>query len=313
MIRFEVTEEEQGERLDKVLAHRALGHSRSQFQHWIESGRVTVNDVVATSRTRLRVGAWVCVVPEESRPTTIVPEDIPLDVVWQDEHILVLHKPAGLVVHPAAGNWSGTLVHALAHHHSIEDVQHADRPGIVHRLDKDTSGVMVVAKTPRAREGLVPQFRAHSIERRYVAIVVGRPPDHATYDTLHGRHPKDRKKFSSRVREGKTARTDMRVLEHLHGSALVECVLHTGRTHQIRVHLADHGFPILADRVYGRATADPRLRQAATELGRHALHAQVLGFSHPVTGEPMRFSVPPPGEFVRAWQALQTPGGHSTG
>jgi 23S rRNA pseudouridine1911/1915/1917 synthase len=221
--------------------------------------------------------------------------------------VLVLMKAAGMVVHPAPGHASGTLVNALRFRQSVRELEAdaTERPGIVHRLDKDTSGVMVVAKTVAARAGLIAQFQAHDLERAYVAIALGHPSEAFTIDTLHGRHPTDRKRFSSRVREGKRAVTHVRVLERLHASSLIECRLETGRTHQIRMHLAEAGHALLADPVYGRTSSDARLTLAAAAIGRQALHARTLGFRHPVSGEPLRFEAAPPEDFERALAELR--------
>jgi 23S rRNA pseudouridine1911/1915/1917 synthase len=210
-----------------------------------------------------------------------------------------------MVVHPAPGHPGGTLVNALLHHFGALPGEDAERPGIVHRLDALTSGVMVIARTPAAREGLMALFATHAIERAYLAIAVGHPPEQITYETLHGRHPRDRKRFSSRVTRGKRALTHVETIERLHGAALVRCTLETGRTHQIRVHLADHGFPLLGDPTYGKTPKDARVRAAASALGRQALHAAVLGFAHPITGEPLRFETPPPSDFQAALSALR--------
>jgi 23S rRNA pseudouridine1911/1915/1917 synthase len=225
-------------------------------------------------------------------------------VLFEDEHLIVLHKPAGLVVHPAAGHASGTLVNALLHHTEVEGGEDPRRPGVVHRLDKDTSGVMVVTRTEVAREAMSRLFSDHQIERLYEAICVGSPPSQITYHTFIGRHPIERKRFSSKVRSGKRAITHVTKVRDLHGAALIRCQLQTGRTHQIRVHLADHGFPLLGDQVYGKKSRDQRVQEAAEAIGRQALHARVLGFQHPITAAAMRFEVEPPADFQQALAAL---------
>lgn len=304
-VEIEVAHEEAGERLDRVLSARPFGWSRSTVARWIDEGRVTVDGERALRRTKVRAGQRVVVRPAPPPPSEAEPQDIPLAILHEDDHLIVLDKPPGLVVHPAPGHADGTLVNALLFHAELQDGGERQRPGIVHRLDKGTSGVMVVAKTAEAREGLVELFQAHDIERRYLAIAVGAPPDQATYDTLIGRHRVDRKRFTTRTTRGKRAVTHLRLLERLHGAALVECTLDTGRTHQIRVHLAEHGHPVLGDPVYGRPPRDPELRRVAAELGRQALHAAVLGFRHPVTGERVRFATEPPEDFRRALEALR--------
>jgi 23S rRNA pseudouridine1911/1915/1917 synthase len=313
---FVVDARDAGDRLDRVCAAHVAGEgiSRSSLEPLFGTERVRLNDRVAKASTRVREGDRIAVEVPPLEPLSAAPEAIPLEVLFEDEHVLVVNKPAGLVVHPAKGHASGTLVNAVLHHATVErDADETDdeidalRPGIVHRLDKDTSGVMVVAKTAIAREGLKAQFQAHSIEREYVAITIGVPPDGVTYETLHGRHPTDRKRFSTRVKEGKRAVTTVRVREMLDEgrAALVACTLKTGRTHQIRVHLAEHGFPILADALYGKQPRDAKLREAASAIGRQALHARVLGFVHPMTGKTVRCVAEPPEEFARAVGVLR--------
>ncbi len=299
---FEVRIEpsEAGERLDKVLAARDLGFSRATLQRWIDEGRVTQDGRAISAKEKARAGVLVRIEPAPPPPSDALPENIPLTILYEDAFLIVLHKPAGLVVHPAPGHPSGTLVNALLHHTEVELGADPRRPGVVHRLDKDTSGVMVVARTDAAREGLSALFAAHDIERVYEAICLGKAPLAMTYDTLIGRHPVDRKRFSSQVRHGKRAVTHIARLRELSGASLVRCQLETGRTHQIRVHLADHGLPLLGDALYGRVPKEPRLREASELLGRQALHARVLGFVHPITGDKLRFEVEPPEDFQRA-------------
>jgi 23S rRNA pseudouridine1911/1915/1917 synthase len=303
-IELTISAEEAGERVDRVLSARPLGHSRSTLQSWIADGRVLADGRPVRASARLNEGAHVVVRPAPPPPSSALPEDLPLDLLFKDEHVAVLHKPAGLVVHPAPGHWTGTLANALRFHLEVK-AGDPERPGIVHRLDRDTSGVMVVARTERAREGLIAQWKSHSIEREYVAIALGMPQEQLRIETLHGRHPRDRKRFTSRVASGKQAITVMRVLERLHGASLVSCRLETGRTHQIRVHLSEQGYPLLADALYGHASTDPRLAEAERAIGRQALHARLLGFEHPASGERMRFSVEPPEDFQRALSLLR--------
>lgn len=263
--------------------------------------------MTATPSTRPKAGQRVRVRPAPSAPSSVAPEAIPLSVLYADADLVVVDKPAGMVVHPAPGHSGGTLVNALLHHFGALPGEDPARPGIVHRLDAHTSGVMVVARSAPAREALLEAFAKHAIERSYLAIAVGHPPDAMTYETLHGRHPRDRKRFSSKVLRGKRAVTRVEVLERLHGAALVRCTLETGRTHQIRVHLSDHGTPLLGDPVYGKRSKERRLRAAADALGRQALHAAVLGFAHPITAAPLRFETPPPADFRDALEALRVP------
>lgn len=300
-----VTAEEEGERLDRIVSARGLDYSRSLLQRWIAEGRVLVDGQPAKSNARPKQGALIRVTPGPPPVSTVIAQDIPLTVLFEDEHVLVINKQAGLVIHPAPGHSEGTLVNALRFHASLPDDGDWRRPGIVHRLDKDTSGVLVVAKQSKAREHLIAQFKRHSIERLYHALVVGHPPLQATYDTLYGRHPIDRKRFTARVDSGKNAVTHIRTVERLHGSALIACRLDTGRTHQIRVHLSEAGFPVLADGQYGRSSRDPTLIEAARLIGRQALHASVLGFEHPSTGEFMRFETALPEAFSRAIELLR--------
>ncbi len=304
-----LAETEVGERLDRVLSARGLGLSRSQLQILIEAGRVLIDGRPARAAERVRGPSQVRIEPLPPPPSAAAPEDLPLDIVFEDEHLVVLVKAAGMVVHPAPGHAGGTLVNALRYHRELGEVDEdaPERPGIVHRLDKDTSGVMVVAKTVKAREGLIAQFQAHDLEREYIAIALGHPARAGfTFDTWHGRHPRDRKRFTSKIDRGKRAVTHVTLLERLHGASLVACRLETGRTHQIRVHLAEHGHPLLADSLYGRPSRDPRLVEAASAIGHQALHARVLGFVHPVSGEPVRFEAAPPPEFKRAVELLRS-------
>jgi len=300
-----LSEDEAGERIDRVLGRLCPEFSRSALQRWIEQGRVEQAGEVVSRKTKAMGGAEVSIRPAPPEPLSAEPQEIPLEVLFEDAHLIVLDKPPGLVVHPAPGHADGTLVNALLYHAEVQGGADPLRPGIVHRLDKHTSGVMVVAKTPQAHERLVEMFQQHSLERAYLAIALGRPPQAVTYDTFHGRHPANRKKFTSRGNRGRQAVTHLETVELLHGSALVRCRLQTGRTHQIRVHLAEHGHPVLGDPLYGKSIGDPELRRVSTELGRQALHAALLAFNHPITGEEMRFETEPPKDFERALNALR--------
>jgi 23S rRNA pseudouridine1911/1915/1917 synthase len=300
-----VPREAAGARLDRFVAG-AMGISRAEVQRWIEAGRVTVEGAQSDASAHVRAGQRVEVLPMARKATTALPDgSVAFDVLHEDDDLIVLYKPPGLVVHPAKGHEGGTLVNGLLArgYFRREELGDDERPGIVHRLDKGTSGVMVVARTPDAREKLKAQFQAHAIERAYDAIVVGHAPG-GSYDTWHGRHPHDRKRFTSRVKSGKRAVTHVQVLQWLQGATLVKCTLETGRTHQIRVHLAESGWPVLGDPLYGKPPRDQRVRQVAERLGHQALHARVLGFVHPRTGKPMRFEAPPPADFVEALEAL---------
>ncbi len=248
----------------------------------------------------LRPGETVTYEPPPPVPDEAIAQDIPLEILYEDTELIVVNKPAGLVVHPAAGHADGTLVNALLFHcGALSSVGGRQRPGIVHRLDKDTTEVMVASKTDRAHHHLADQFSAHTVERLYVAITVGSPPAKSgTFDTFHGRHPIHRKKFTSRLDRGRRAVTHYEVRERLTGLTVVEARLETGRTHQVRVHLADHGAPILADPVYGRTPRDDRLRGLSRDLGRQGLHAAVLGLDHPTRDERLVWRTPLPPDMA---------------
>lgn len=305
---FAVEEDGAGQRLDAWLATRELPYSRSQLQRRIAEGEVTVDGAVVRSASRkLRPGERVVLVPPAPTSTIDEPEDIPLTVLYEDAHLIVLDKPAGLVVHPATSHQRGTLVNALLHHCGPEQLAIGGerRPGIVHRLDKDTSGVMVAAKDEPTLVGLQQQFHEHTLTRRYLALVEGVVAEEGCFRTRHGRDPHDRKKFSSRVSSGKRAVTHWMVRERLRGATLVEVRLETGRTHQIRVHFKDHGHPVVGDPVYGHKPRDPRLREVHDALGRQALHAAVLGFVHPATGAYLERTSEPPEDMRRALATLR--------
>lgn len=305
------------DRLDKLVVRlcERMGAlaSRSAVQRWITNGRVLVDGKPGQASSSVALGARVSVTPEGSEPTTAVPDaSIKLDVVFEDEHLLVVDKPAGLVVHPGKGHAEGTMVNALLGRGGFElasadplDPEGHLRPGIVHRIDKDTSGLLVVAKDATTREALKTLFASHDIDREYIAIVIGTPKD-ATFDTLHGRHPTDRVRFTSLVETGKRAVTHVNVLETFVGSALVACHLETGRTHQIRVHLAERAkTPILGDALYGKPPKDAKLRAIADALGRQALHARRLGFVHPITGKRLSWESPLPQDMTQAVESLR--------
>lgn len=292
-----------GERLDKALAE-ASGISRERVKALLGEGRIAIDGRPAASASaKSREGAtWSVSVPEAA-PAEAAAQDIPLTVAFEDAHLIVVDKPAGLVVHPAAGNFDGTLVNALLHHCAgqLSGIGGVARPGIVHRIDKDTSGLLVAAKSDIAHEGLARQFADHSIERAYLAVVNGLPvPQSGTVRGRIGRSNSNRKKMAPLADgdpRGKHAVTHYRTLETLPAAALVECRLETGRTHQVRVHMASIGHALLGDPLYGRS--NPRLRPVLGELGfaRQALHAAVLGFTHPVSGETLRFSSPLPADM----------------
>jgi 23S rRNA pseudouridine1911/1915/1917 synthase len=297
-----------GRRLDLVLAAEFPQVSRTQFTRQVSQGAVTVNGQPATPSRKLRAGEVIVWTPPPPRLSTeLVAQDIPLQVVYEDASLLVLDKPPGLVVHPAAGHEDGTLVNALLTHcQDLRGIGGELRPGIVHRLDKDTSGLLVVAKDDPTMVALGSDFKVHRVRRVYDALVVGRPPRAAgKIDTLHGRDPHDRKKFSTRVKAGRRAITNWRLVEDLGRAALVQAELETGRTHQVRVHLAALGCPILGDATYGRPPRDAEVRVIARSLGRQALHARVLGFFHPKTKAWLEFQSDPPADFAAALEGLR--------
>ena len=287
-------------RLDKVLAE-VTDLSRARLKSLIEEGRVAIAGTIATSSSaKVEAGAPFTIALPPPAPLDTPAQDIPLDIVFEDAHLLVVNKPAGMVVHPAAGNPDGTLVNALLHHCAgrLSGINGVARPGIVHRIDKDTSGLLVVAKTDAAHEGLAKQFADHSIARSYLAVCAGHPkPPEGTIAGRIGRSDANRKKMAvlpDDATRGKRAVTHFRTLQRLGGCALIECRLETGRTHQVRVHLASIGHPLLGDPVYGRTPA--RLRPLLADLGfaRQALHAASLGFTHPATGQRVEFHAETP-------------------
>ena len=290
------------QRLDKALAE-ASGLSRERVKALLGEGRVWLNGKLANSASaKCAAGSSFEVRVPVAVPLEAAAQDIPLAVAYEDAHLIVIDKPAGLVVHPAAGNYDGTLVNALLHHcrGELSGIGGVARPGIVHRIDKDTSGLLVVAKSDAAHEGLAKQFAAHTIERAYLAIVAGQPvPRAGTVTGAIGRSNSNRKKMAL-VEEGrgKHAVTHFKVLETFDAASLVECRLETGRTHQVRVHMTSIGHPLLGDPAYGRTP--PRLKPMLSELhfARQALHAAVLGFIHPVTGVALRFEAALPTDMA---------------
>ena len=323
-IRFDVGPAGAGERLDRYLARAAtgasLGLSRTRLKALIEGGEVRVNGAsVRDPSAKIAVGDQVLLARPEAEASELVGEAMALDIRFEDAHLLVLNKPAGLVVHPAAGHARGTLVHALIAHcgSSLSGVGGVKRPGIVHRLDKDTSGLMVVAKTDLAHRGLAELFadhgRAGSLDREYLALVWGDMKKHAgVIDAPIARDPRHREKMAVvAAGRGRTASTHWRLIETLGPASLIACRLETGRTHQIRVHLAHVGHPLLGDAVYGagfksKAARLPAKAQALLEkLGRQALHAAKLGFVHPVSGVRLTFESAPPADFSRLVKALE--------
>lgn len=292
-----------GQRLDKALAEAVPLYSRERLKNLVQGGRLTgPAGVIWDPATKMKGGEALTLDVPEARPSDTVAQDIPLAIVHEDDHLLVVNKPAGLVVHPAAGNYDGTMVNALLHHCAgrLSGIGGVARPGIVHRIDKDTSGLLVVAKTDKAHEGLAAQFARHDVDRRYTAVVGGVPvPPAGRIEGALARSTTNRQKMAIvKDGRGKHAITHFRTIAAYDGAAQVECRLETGRTHQIRVHMASIGHALLGDAVYGRTPGKlaPLLKDLAFE--RQALHAATLGFVHPVTQEKLCFESPLPADMV---------------
>jgi 23S rRNA pseudouridine1911/1915/1917 synthase len=283
--------DEAGARLDQFLAARRPDLSRARVQALIRSGHITINGEAVRPAHRLRRGECISLIEPPPEPSALLPEDIPLDVLYEDRDVIVLNKAAGLVVHPAAGHRGGTLVNALLHRcEGLSGIGGIERPGIVHRLDKDTSGCLVVALNDATHQALVRQFAGRTVEKIYLALVAGKPrASRGEIDAPIARHPVHRQRMAVAER-GRAARTIWRVLREIEGGTLIECRLHTGRTHQIRVHLKHIGLPLLGDEVYGKRAGFPR----------QMLHAWRLAFDHPRTGERLNFVSPIPADFVKA-------------
>lgn len=310
--RFVVEPEARGQRLDRFLADRLSDHSRTRIAGWIRSGNVRLDGAAARPSVGLEPGQTIVVSPPPDPDVTLEPQPIPFTVVHADEAIVVVDKPAHLVVHPGAGNPDGTLLNGLLHRFgALSPIGAPERPGVVHRIDAGTSGLLVFARTEAAHNHLAAQFADHSAERRYLALCWDHGlADSGTIETLYGRHGGDRRKFTGRVNRGKRAVTHWRVLERLPPCVWVEFRLETGRTHQIRVHFAEAGHPLVGDATYGRKRRidrPPALRQRGFELGltRQALHAARLGFVHPTTMETLCFDSPVPADIAAAREALR--------
>ena len=296
-----LTADRSGERADAALARLAPDLTRSAAQRLLEEGRVLREGRPLRKNDKLQAGDVLALDLPEPQPVALEPEDIPLDIVYEDKDLLVINKPKGLVVHPAAGHWSGTLVNALLYHcrDSLSGINGELRPGIVHRIDKDTSGLLIVAKNDFAHQALAAQLQDHTLARTYVCLVVGGVrEDSGVIDAPIGRHPTDRKKMAVTEKNSRHAVTHWRVLERFPGYTLLECRLETGRTHQIRVHMAYRNHPIVGDTVYGRPK--PELGQDS-----QCLHARALTFRHPRTGETMTLTCPLPDYFTRLLKALR--------
>ena len=303
-IALEIPMDGGGERLDKALATLLPEYSRNRLKSWVEAGAVTVDGKVTKARFMLRGGESIKVFPQEMpEQFAFSPEEIPLDVVYEDNSIIVINKPVGLVVHPAAGNWSGTLLNALLFYYP--ELKNLPRAGIVHRLDKDTSGLMVVARTAEAQTALVRQLQDRTVSRRYLAWVWGSTPSQGKVLASVGRDQRDRLKMAAGVTQGKPAATQYRRLAQGHfqeqAISLLECRLETGRTHQIRVHLESLGFPLIGDPVYRK-----KIPGIAQTLGfeRQALHAFALGLAHPATHQAMAWFQLPPADLMTLQEQL---------
>lgn len=290
---------ETGERIDTFLAKKT-GITRSQIQMLIEKGNISVNGKQASQNYKVKSGDFIVIRMPEKETDDLIPEPIPLEILYKDRNLVVVNKPANMVVYPSAGHNQGTLMNVIAYHcHKLATIGGPLRPGVVHRLDKDTSGVMVVALDDKAYYSLAEQFRARSINRKYIALVYGKPKKNSGEISLPiGRSESDRKKMSTRIKKGKEAVTRWKVLERLENATLIEARLGTGRTHQIRVHFASIGHPVMGDRTYGGKT-EIGIKKKKVIIPRQMLHAETLGFIHPATGKYIEFSSPMPEDMKK--------------
>lgn len=298
---FFIEEEQAGERIDKFLSEALPDLSRSYIQKLIKEEQVTVNQKIVKANYKLNTGDELKLEEPELKEPDIVPEDIPLDILYEDSDLLIVNKPKGMVVHPSAGHYSGTLVNALMHYckDDLSGINGVMRPGIVHRIDMDTTGSLLVCKNDFTHNDIAEQLKVHSITRVYHAIVHGVVrEDEGTIDAPIGRHPIDRKKMSINHKNGKEAVTHYKVLQRFHNYTHIECRLETGRTHQIRVHMASIGHPLLGDIVYGPAKAPAKLQG-------QTLHAKIIGIKHPRTGGYLEVDAPLPEYFVNLLKKLE--------
>jgi 23S rRNA pseudouridine1911/1915/1917 synthase len=302
ILEWTVEAENSGLRIDKFVAEAAKDVSRTAVQQWLKDGLVTVNERPVKANYKLMEGDQIVVRIPQPESLDVEAENIPLDVVYEDRDVIVINKPRGMVVHPAPGHTSGTVVNALLHHcRDLSGIGGVMRPGIVHRIDKDTSGLLMVAKSDKAHASLTAQLKAHSITRKYKAIVHGRIEHHqGTVDAPIGRDPKDRKKFTVIDRGSKHAVTHFAVLEYFHNFTMLELALETGRTHQIRVHMKFIGHPLVGDPLYGYEKDKTRW------IDGQALHAGTLGFEHPISGEYLEFTAPLPDDMEALIRRLRT-------
>ncbi len=302
-----VPDEMVGMRLDQVLAEIFPDYSRSKLQIWIKASRVQVDGIIRKAKDRLDGGEIIVLDAEAEKVVETVAEDIPLDIVFEDEALIIVNKPAGMVVHPGVGNWSGTMQSALLHHD--QTLETLPRAGIVHRIDKDTSGLLMIAKTLAAHNTLVEQLQARTIHREYLAITKGRMTAGGTIDEPIGRHPSDRLRFTVRE-QGKDAVTHYRVKERFTRHTLIQVKLETGRTHQIRVHMAHIRYPLVGDPLYGGrfqlpAGCSDELIEVLRGFKRQALHAEKLGLIHPLSGDYCQWQIAMPNDMETLVQVLQ--------
>jgi 23S rRNA pseudouridine1911/1915/1917 synthase len=308
-----VTKRDEGRRLDQFLSEINLNLSRSQAKNLIQKHHILLNQNPAKPSAHLRVGDIISGTLPQPEFLSVKAEPLPLTILYEDSSVIIIDKPSGMVVHPAYGNLSGTLVNALLYHcKDLTGINGVLRPGIVHRLDKDTSGVMVVAKNDDAYHHLARQFKDRTVGKVYLAIVYGKfVEDEGLIDSAIGRHPSERKRMSTRVKKGRMAITHWKKIEELDGFTLLEIFPQTGRTHQIRVHLSSTGHPLLGDPLYGRkgrpkTIHDPVLRECVKRMNRQALHAKRLEFTHPQTGERVQFVSPIPQDMKEVLEGLRS-------
>lgn len=299
---MEITPEMEGERIDKCISNYLESLSRSYIQKIIKDGKAYVNDAVVKANYKVKVDDKVQFEIPDCEEPDIPPQDIPLDILYEDKDILIVNKPKDMVVHPAPGHYEGTLVNAIMFHckDELSGINGVLRPGIVHRIDKDTTGSIIICKNDEAHRKIAQQLKEHSITRKYRAIVYGRIlEEEGTVNAPIGRHPTDRKKMAINEKNGKPAVTHYKVLERFDKYTYIECQLETGRTHQIRVHMTSIGHPLIGDEVYGNA-------KCPFKLGGQTLHAMTIGFIHPTTGEYVEYEAPLPEYFEHLLQILRT-------
>ena len=299
---FEITPEMEGERIDKCISNYVETLSRSYIQKIIKEGKAYINDAPVKSNYKVRVDDKVQFTIPDCEEPDIPPQDIPLDIIYEDKDVLIVNKPKNMVVHPAPGHYEGTLVNAIMYHchNDLSGINGVLRPGIVHRIDKDTTGSLIICKNDEAHRKIAEQLKEHSITRKYRAIVYGRiSNDEGVVDAPIGRHPTDRKKMAINERNGKPAITHYKVLERFEKNTYIECQLETGRTHQIRVHMTSIGHPLLGDEVYGNA-------KCPFKLEGQTLHAMTIGFIHPSTNQYVEYEAPLPEYFERLLQILRS-------